>query len=111
MEWVSAIQDAIEYMEKHITDDISAEDVANQVYMSSFYFQKGFSMMCGYTVMEYIRNRRLALAGGELATTDAKVIDIALKYGYDSPDSYSKAFTRFHGISPNIVRKGNTMIK
>ena len=111
MEWVSAIQDAIEYMEKHITDDNSAEDVANQVYMSSFYFQKGFSMMCGYTVMEYIRNRRLALAGGELATTDAKVIDIALKYGYDSPDSFSKAFTRFHGISPNIVRKGNTMIK
>ena len=52
MEWVSAIQDAIEYMEKHITDDISAEDVANQVYMSSFYFQKGFSMMCGYTVMK-----------------------------------------------------------
>lgn len=58
--------------------------ITNHVCISSFYFQKGFSMLCGYSVMEYVRNRRLALAGGEIATTDVKVIDIALKYGYDS---------------------------
>lgn len=108
---MNIIRDAVDYMEDHLTDDISAEDVANHVYMSPFYFQKGFSMLCGYTVMEYIRNRRLALAGGELATTDARVIDIAIKYGYESPDSFTKAFTRFHGISPAMLRKGNSMMK
>ena len=111
MEWTNAIQNAIEYMERHITDDISADDVADHVHMSPFYFQKGFRMLCGYSVAEYIRNRRLALAGGELAATDEKVIDIAVKYGYDSPDSFTKAFTRFHGISPAMVRKEDVMIK
>ncbi len=111
MEWVGAITTAVGYIENHITDSITAEDVANQVYMSPFYFQKGFSMLCGYTVGEYIRNRRLALAGGELAVSDAKIIDVAMKYGYDSPDSFTKAFTRFHGISPTMVRRENVMIK
>lgn len=108
---MNAIQNAIKFIEEHITDDITAEDVASHVFMSSFYFQKGFSMLCGFTVSEYIRNRKLALAGGELASTDIKVIDAAVKYGYDSPDSFSKAFTRFHGISPSAVKKGDAVIK
>lgn len=111
MEWTNAIQSAINFMEQHITENISAEDVANHVHISSFYFQKGFRMLCGFSVIEYIRNRRLALAGGDLATTDIKIIDIAMKYGYDSPDSFTKAFTRFHGISPTMVRKEDVMIK
>lgn len=111
VEWMDAIQNAINFIEEHITDDITAEDVANHVYMSAFYFQKGFSMLCGFTVSEYIRNRKLALAGGELASTDIKVIDVALKYGYDSPDSFTKAFTRFHGVSPSAVRKGDSVIR
>jgi len=111
MEWMNAIQSALEYIEEHITDDISAEDAASYVHMSPFYFQKGFSMLCGYSVAEYIRNRRLALAGGELAATEAKVIDVALKYGYDSPDSFAKAFKRFHGISPAVVQRGDVAIK
>lgn len=111
MNWTNSIQEAIEYIEQHITDDISAENVANHVHIAPFYFQKGFSMLCGYSVSEYIRNRRLALAGSELAATDRKVIDIALDYGYDSPDSFTKAFTRFHGISPAAARKSNAPIK
>lgn len=111
MEWTDAIQSAIEFMEQHITGDISAEDVAKHVHISPFYFQKGFSMLCGYSVTEYIRNRRLALAGGELAATDMKMIDVAMKYGYESPDSFTKAFTRFHGVSPAMVRKDDVMIK
>ena len=91
MEWTNAIQSAINFMEQHITENISAEDVANHVHISSFYFQKGFRMLCGFSVIEYIRNRRLALAGGELATTDIKIIDIEMKYAYDSPDSFKKA--------------------
>lgn len=111
MDWMNAIAAAVEYMESHITENITAEDVSDYVHISSFYFQKGFSMLCGCSVMEYIRNRRLALAGGELATTTEKVIDVAMKYGYDSPDSFTKAFTRFHGISPAMVRRDDVMIK
>ena len=87
------------------------EDVAKEVYISPFYFQKGFSLLCGFTVSEYIRNRRLSLAGNELATSEKKVIDVALKYGYDSPDSFTKAFTRFHGVTPSMVQKNETMLK
>ena len=68
-------------------------------------------MLCGFTLGEYIRNRRLALAGNELAAGDGKVIDIALKYGYDSPDSFTKAFTRFHGVTPSQLRRHETMLK
>lgn len=106
MEWTEAIQSAIRFIENHITEDISAKDVADYVHISPFYFQKGFGMLCGYSLTEYIRNRRLALAGSELVATDIKIIDVALKYGYDSPDSFTKAFTRFHGASPAMVRKG-----
>lgn len=111
MEWIKAIESAVEYIERHITEDISAAEIADKVYMSPFYFQKGFSMLCGYTVAEYIRNRRLALAGSEILTTDTKVIDVALKYGYDSPDAFTKAFVRFHNVSPRTVRKEKSMIK
>ncbi|MBQ9136880.1 MAG: AraC family transcriptional regulator [Lachnospiraceae bacterium] len=111
MEWSEAISRAVAYMEAHITEEITVEDVAREVYISPFYFQKGFSLLCGFTVAEYIRNRRLSLAGNELATSEKKVIDIALKYGYDSPDSFTKAFTRFHGVTPSMVQKNQEMLK
>ena len=111
MEWAQAISKAVAYMENHITEEITVEDVANEVYISPFYFQKGFSLLCGFTVSEYIRNRRLSLAGNELATSEKKVIDVALKYGYDSPDSFTKAFTRFHGVTPSMVQKNEAMLR
>ena len=110
MEWTKAISTAIEYIENNITEGISAETVARQVNISPFYFQKGFSLLCGYTVMEYIRSRRLALAAAELAN-GAKVIDTAVKYCYDSPDSFAKAFYRFHGITPSMAHKSSAMLK
>lgn len=111
MEWTECIRKAIGYIEDNITEELTIEGIAKQAMVSPFYFQKGFSMLCGFTVGEYIRCRRLALAGSELVSSDRKIIDIALKYGYDSPDSFTKAFTRFHGATPTSVRKGETMIK
>ena len=111
MEWMKAIGDSIQFIESHIREDVSIEDIANSVNISPFYFQKGFSMMCGFSVSEYVRNRRLALAGNEIITTDEKIIDIALKYGYDSPDSFTKAFARFHGSTPIAVRKSGATLK
>ena len=106
MEWLSAIRAAIVYMEKHLTDDISAQDVAGQVYLSPFFLQRGFSLMTGYGIGEYLRNRRLYLAALDLQRTDEKVIDIALRYGYETPESFTKAFSRFHGATPSQVRDG-----
>ena len=111
MEWMAIIGNSIQYIEDHITEDITVEDVAKCVGVSSFYFQKGFAMLCGFSVSEYIRNRRLALAGNELLVTEEKIIDIAMKYGYDSPDSFTKAFTRFHGVTPTSVRKDAVLLK
>ncbi len=111
MEWIESIRKAIGYIEHNLTDELTIEKIANKVLISPFYFQKGFSMLCGFTVSDYIRQRRLALAGSELVSTEEKIINIALKYGYDSPDSFTKAFTRFHGITPTAVRKDGAMIK
>lgn len=111
MGWMETVADAISFIEDHITDDLSIDRIAGHVHMSPFYFQKGFSMLCGFTIGEYIRSRRLALAANELAAGDEKVIDIALKYGYDSPDSFARAFTRFHGATPMQVRKEGAMLK
>ena len=111
MEWMEAIRDAVNYIENHITEEITMYDVADYVNVSPFYFHKGFSILCGYSITEYIRNRRLALAGEELVTSDVTVMDLAMKYGYDSPDSFTKAFTRFHGHSPSNVRRNKAMLK
>lgn len=111
MEWIEAISEAIKYIENHITEDITMHEVASYVNISPFYFHKGFSMLCGYTIAEYIRNRRMALAGEELITSDTTIMELAMKYGYNSSDSFTKAFTRFHGYPPLTVRKNKTMIK
>ena len=108
---MDAISKAIQYIEEHITEDLTADRVSGYINISSFYFQKGFTMLCGFTITEYIRNRRLALAGNDLAAGEEKIIDIAVKYGYDSPDSFTRAFTRFHGVTPTIARKEQSMLK
>lgn len=111
MEWMEAIGKAVQYIEENITDELTVENIAAHVHLSPFYFQRGFSLLCGLTISEYVRSRRLALAGNDLATGAEKVIEIALKYGYDSPDSFAKAFTRFHGVTPTQARKEQVMLK
>ena len=106
MEWLACIRTAIDYIEKHLQESISAQDVAEQVYLSPFFLQRGFSLMVGYGIGEYIRNRRLYQAALDLKETDEKVIDIALRYGYETPESFAKAFSRFHGATPSQVRGG-----
>ena len=111
MDWIIGLQKAIDYIEDNLTETIDYEIVAAQSFSSSYHFQRVFSILCGFTIGEYIRNRRLSLAGTELATSDAKVIDVALKYGYESPDSFAKAFQKFHGILPSQARNNGSTMK
>ena len=111
MDWIQGIQRAIDYVEANITEEIDYEEVAKQAYSSSFHFQRVFGILCGFSLGDYIRMRRLSLAGEELSRGSAKIIEVALKYGYDTPESFSRAFTRFHGIAPSEAkRSGNVKI-
>lgn len=98
MDWISGLQCALDYVEEHITENIDYGEVAKCAYSSSFHFQRVFGIICGYSLGDYIRFRRLSLAGNELACGNVKVIDVALKYGYESPESFSRAFVAFHGV-------------
>ncbi len=111
MDFISTLSAAIHYMEEHLTDPITYEDVAKHLYISSYHFHRTFSLITGMTASEYIRNRRLSLAGQELLVSDTRVIDVALKYGYESPESFTKAYTRFHGITPNATRQSGASLK
>ena len=106
MDWVTSIHQAIQYIEEHLREELTIWEIAQQAALSPFYFQKGFAMLCGMTVGDYIRQRRLSAAGLEVLTTDRRIIDIALEFCYDSPDSFTKAFTRFHGIAPSEAKHG-----
>ena len=105
MEWIVAMQEAITYMEAHLLEEINYEDVAKHVHTSSYEFHRAFSFLTGMTANAYIRNRRLSLAGQEIAGSDVKITDLAFKYGYETPESFTKAFTRFHGIAPKVARE------
>lgn len=111
MEWVISLKHAITYMEENMLSNIRTQDVAAEVNMSELYLQKGFQIMTGYSISEYIRNRRLYLAALEIISSKEKIIDLADKYCYETPESFTKAFTRYHGFTPTHLRKTKTPIK
>lgn len=111
MEWLQRMTDAIEYMEKHIEESLDITEVSRVAYASSFHFQRMFHMLTGITVMDYLRKRRLTLAAQELAVRQVRVIDVAFKYGYETPESFAKAFKQLHGISPTAARVPGQKLK
>lgn len=111
MNWTNRIENSIEYIEKNLTNNLDYETIAAQSFSSSYHFQRVFGILSGITLGEYIRKRRLTLAGNELTKGNVKVIDIALKYGYESPDSFTKAFMKFHGITPSEARKPGSVLR
>lgn len=98
-------QRAINYLEEHLEDEIDYGKVAEAAYCSSYHFQRVFGILSGFTLGEYIRRRRLTRAAADLLTGE-KVISAAMKYGYNSADSFSRAFYRFHGVLPSQVKRG-----
>lgn len=111
MNWIKDLNKAIDYIEAHLLTELTCEDVAKHIYISNYQFQRAFSLLTGMTMYEYVRNRRLSLAGQELIMSKLKIIDVALKYGYDTPESFTKAFTRFHGIAPSQAKIAGSNLK
>ena len=101
MDWIDIIQKAISFIEKEISNSkLSIEMVAKHTHVSESHFIRAFNILTGFTLSEYIRNRRLCIAGELLKKSDESVLDVAYNVGYESPEAFSKAFKRFHGVSP-----------
>lgn len=105
MEWIERLNSAMNYIEEHLADEISYEQAAKIACCSTYHFQRMFIYMAGVPLSEYIRRRRMSLAAVDLQSSENKVIDIALKYGYSSPTAFNRAFQSVHGISPTLARK------
>lgn len=109
--WIEQFQSSIDYIEDHLTERLDAEVIAETAALSSFYYQRIFTALCGMSLMEYIRARRMTQAALELTSSNARVLDVAMKYGYDSPDSFTRAFQRFHGITPAKAREAGSDLR
>jgi len=105
MEWSERMNAAIEYIEDNLDGDIDFTKAAEKAACSTFHFQRIFFAVNGITPVEYARRRRLTRAARELTSGNTKVIDIALKYGYESPDAFSRAFRNMHGVTPTAARE------
>jgi AraC family transcriptional regulator len=111
MDWLDNMNATMDYIESHLTDEISYDRAAQIACCSTYHFQRMFSYITGVPLSEYIRRRRLTLAAFELQTGDCKVIDAALKYGYESPEAFSRAFKKLHGVMPVAARTIGVSLK
>lgn len=111
LEWLTRMMNALELIESKLEEQLDMEEIAQTAYSSTFHFQRMFHMVTGMTLAEYVRKRRLTLAAGELASLPVKVLDVAIKYGYDSPESFAKAFRKFHGITPKAAREPGAVLR
>ena len=111
MKWVERLNEAIGYMEEHLTDEIDYEQLGRIACCSSYHFQRMFTYMAGIPLSEYIRRRKMSLAAVDLQGKDMKIIDVAGKYGYNSPTAFNRAFQSIHGIAPSAVRNEGVSVK
>ena len=111
MDSIKKMNEALGYIEEKIIDDIDFKEVARLACCSEYHFQRMFSFLAGVTLSEYIRRRRLTLAAFELVNSNLRVIDIAIKYGYSSPDSFTRAFQNLHGVTPSEAKSNSRLLK
>ncbi len=111
MEWIDRFNSAIDYIEKHLQEKLDYEKLAEISSCPIYHFQRMFLYMTNISVSEYVRRRRMSLAAIDLQDKHAKIIDIALKYGYESPTAFNRAFQSIHGIAPSQARKEKAVLK
>ena len=110
MDWLKRMNEALAYMEDNLAGNISIEKAAQLACSSQYHFQRMFSYIIGVPLSEYLRRRRLTIAAFDLQNGD-KVIDVAIRYGYESPTSFNRAFQAVHGVSPSTAQKPDTALK
>ena len=111
MEWIERLNEAIAYIEEHLTEEIDYERLGKIACCSSYHFQRMFTYMAGVPLSEYIRRRKMSLAAVDLQSTGIKIIDVAGKYGYNSPTAFNRAFQSVHGIAPSAVKNEGVSVK
>ena len=111
MEWVERLNQSMNYIEEHLTDEIDCEQLGRIACCSAYHYQRMFTYMAGITLAEYIRRRKMSLAAVDLQGGNERIIDIAEKYGYRSPTAFNRAFQSFHGIAPSSVKDKNVSVK
>lgn len=111
MEWIERLNCAVNYMEENIKEPINLEEVSKIACCSTYHFQRMFAYIADITLSEYIRRRRMSLAAVDLQSGNEKVVDISLKYGYDSPTAFNRAFKSVHGITPSQAKEQGTILK
>ena len=111
MKWVERLNEAIGYMEEHLTDEIDYEQLGRIACCSSYHFQRMFTYMAGIPLSEYIRRRKMSLAAVDLQGSDMKIVDVSEKYGYHSPTAFNRAFQSVHGIAPSAVKSEGVPVK
>ncbi len=111
MDSLKAMNDALKYIEENLDSEIDLKEAARLAFCSEYHFQRMFSFLAGMTISEYIRRRRLTLVAFELYNSTVRIIDLAVKYGYSSPDSFSRAFQALHGITPSEARYNGQLLK
>ena len=111
MEWIERLNKTISYIEEHLTEEISYDELARIACCSTYHFQRMFAYMASIPLSEYIRRRRMSLAAIDLQNGNEKIIDIGIKYGYSSPTAFNRAFQSVHGIAPSMAKKEGTPMK
>ncbi len=111
MEWVERLNQSIIYIEEHLTSEIDYERLGQIACCSAYHYQRMFTYMAGITLAEYIRRRKMSLAAVDLQSKNEKIIDIAEKYGYNSPTAFNRAFQSIHGIAPSAVKNDGVSVK
>ncbi|WP_026688762.1 AraC family transcriptional regulator [Alteribacter aurantiacus] len=111
MDMLKGMNAALQYIEENLSDNIDLKEVAKVACCSEYHFKRLFSLLSGITLTEYIRRRRLTSAAYELKDSSVKVIDVALKYGYQSPDAFTRAFQNYHGVTPSTARHTEQSVK
>lgn len=110
MDWLDSMNKAIEYLEANITEKLDIEKAAKIALSSTFHFQRMYHMITGVTIAEYVRRRRLTLAAQDIISGE-KIINVACKYGYETPEAFTRAFRKMHGISPSAAREPGVKLK
>ena len=111
MDLLTQLSRAMDYIEKHICDELAIADVAKVTATSAYHFGRSFCYIAEMPLSEYIRKRKLSCAGIELQNSDIKVIDLSVKYGYESADSFTRAFSKQHGVTPTTARQSGVNLK